>query len=135
MSSVFLNIFYVLVLAAIISSLAIRYYVFRERQFRDVSSSLNLKLFKILLPQDATNGKNKEKKDSGDLFLTMEQLYAGVSALRRTRWKSIFYGQPSISFEIVIRFEQITNSDSENFFSQISITSFIRSGLRVGSPP
>ncbi|OGZ41438.1 MAG: hypothetical protein A3C80_03940 [Candidatus Ryanbacteria bacterium RIFCSPHIGHO2_02_FULL_45_43] len=102
MASLLLNTFYVITAASIVVAVLIRYFVLRERQFRDVSSSLHLRLFRILLPQDMGAEREGQQDNSKKLFLTMEQMYAGFLGLKRTKRKAAFYGQPVVSFEIAL---------------------------------
>ncbi len=83
---------------AVVAGIA-SFFVGKSRKFRLLSSSLHLKLFKVLileLPDDAQHGQGKREFE---LFQKMEQLYAGLSGLKASGWLA---SPLTFAFEIVI---------------------------------
>lgn len=105
MAQTFLIIFYFFGVLAILAAGIFYFFIARQRTFYNLSRSLNLTLFRILLPREArpqAGGEGKER-DPKEMFLAMEQLYISMMGLRiKGGFAAWFEGKPHMTFEIAL---------------------------------
>lgn len=104
MAQTFLIIFYFFGVAAIVSAGVFYFFIARKQTFFNLSRSLNLILFRILLPREARPQSGEKERDPKEMFLAMEQLYISMMGLRKkgpaiAGW---FEGKPHMAFEIAL---------------------------------
>lgn len=106
MARTFLVLFYFFGVAAIAAAGIFYFFIARKRRYYDVSRSLNLALFRILLPREAplSDGKAGKEHDAKELYLAMEQLYVSMMGMRRDlNWLSAWFEEsPHMAFEIAL---------------------------------
>lgn len=104
MAQIFLIIFYFFGVAAILAAGIFYFFIARQRTFHNLSRSLNLVLFRILLPREARLQAGGEKeRDPKEMFLAMEQLYISMMGLRKKGgFAAWFEGKPHMTFEIAL---------------------------------
>ena len=103
MAQFFLIIFYLFGVLAIAAAAIFYFFIARQKTFYNLSRSLNLALFRILLPREAAATGGEKERDPKEMFLAMEQLYVSMMGLRRkgglAGW---FEGRPHMTFEIAL---------------------------------
>jgi len=83
---------------------AIRAWVFsKKRRQKMLARALNMKLYRVLLPERATTNDDESKsshESQEDAYRTMEQLYAAFSGLKAKGLMKNYFGGPAIAFEV-----------------------------------
>lgn len=105
MAQTFLIIFYLFGVLAIVGAGIFYFFIARQRTFYNLSRSLNLILFRILLPREArpaAAGQAGGERDPKEMFLAMEQLFMSMMGLRREGFAAWFEGRPHMTFEIAL---------------------------------
>ena len=106
MAQTFLVIFYLFGVLAIVGAGVFYFFIARQRTFFNLSRSLNLVLFRILLPREArppAGGQASGERDPKEMFLAMEQLYTSMTGLRKKGgFAAWFEGKPHMTFEIAL---------------------------------
>lgn len=86
-----------------IAALGVMHHLFlQHKKQMAISGSLNLVLFVILLPHDASDKETADKKDPKDAIAVMEQLYAAMTSLRKNSSMPFISEQPSFALEIAL---------------------------------
>ena len=103
MAQFFLIVFYLFGVLAIAAAAIFYFFIARRKTFYNLSRSLNLALFRILLPREAAAMGGEKERDPKEMFLAMEQLYVSMMGLRRKGGLSgWFEGRPHMTFEIAL---------------------------------
>lgn len=73
----------------------------RESRQRSLARSLNMKLYRVLLPERAANSNEDSSREAQeDVYRVMEQLYTASAGLRAKGWTSKMYGGAAVAFEV-----------------------------------
>lgn len=103
MAQTFLVVFYLFGVAAIVSAGVFYFFIARQRTFHDLSRSLHITLFRILLPREARPQSGEKERDPKEMFLAMEQLYISMMGLRKKGgFAAWLEGKPHMTFEIAL---------------------------------
>jgi len=94
----------IVLIGVLVTALLLGWWMARQRNERAVDAARKLIVFKVLMPREIDRGDDEhEPKDFQEIASVAEQLYSGFSSLYESNLNRLLFGQPTLSFEFVVK--------------------------------